>query len=76
MDVIDVPAAEKLRMANPVDGEVKLYHGSSEEAINAIRTGGIKPEGLDDGVLNVTIDPAIAVRYANRYGGHARREWR
>ena len=33
------------------------------------RNKGIKEVGLDDGLFNVTTDPAVAVKYANRYGG-------
>jgi hypothetical protein len=67
--VIDVSAAGKLRQANPVNAEMTLYHGSTEGATNALRTSGISGAGLDDGLFNVSTDPAVAVRYANRYGG-------
>jgi hypothetical protein len=50
-----------------------LYHGSSEAAANSLRTGGIQPVGLDNGLFNVTTNPATAVTYANRYGGAAPR---
>jgi RHS repeat-associated protein len=65
VEAIDVPAAQKLRPANPVNGEMKLYHGGTQNNVNNIRTNGIKPVGLDDGIFNATTDPAVAVRYAN-----------
>lgn len=63
--VIDVPAAQKLRRANPVNGEMTLYHGGTQAGVNNLRTNGIQSVGLDDGLFNVSTDPAVAVRYAN-----------
>jgi hypothetical protein len=76
VQVIDQAAASQLRPANPQGGVITLYHGSNVGAVNNIQMNGLNPAlgtepALQGGgnYFNVTIDPAVAVRYAQRYGG-------
>jgi hypothetical protein len=69
VEAMDVAQAAKLLPSNPVNGEIALYHGSSQAATDSLRAGGISSAGLDDGLFNVSINPSTAVKYANRWGG-------